>query len=118
MKKMKCCEYDLWCHIHNTLFSLQLNNEANKPVLNYRKAEKLCKFKNTLAFWPHSYVMRKMNCCEYGPRYCIHNNLFSSQLISGPNKQECYITKGWKGFARDKNSSLLGPFAISKLPRK
>ncbi len=27
----------------------------------------------------------------------IHNTLFSSQLMNGPNKLECYITPGWKG---------------------
>ncbi len=27
---------------------------------------------------------------------CVHNALFSSQLSNGPNKQEFYITLGWK----------------------
>jgi hypothetical protein len=29
---------------------------------------------------------------------CIHNNSFSSQVKNEPNKLECYITLGWKGF--------------------
>ncbi len=29
--------------------------------------------------------------------------------MNGPNKLECYITLGWKGFASDKHFSLLSP---------
>ncbi len=32
------------------------------------------------------------------PERCIHNASFSSKLTHGPNKLECYITLGWKGF--------------------
>jgi hypothetical protein len=39
----------------------------------------------------------------------IQNTSFSSSLMVGPNKLECYITLGWKGL-KWTNASLLGPF--------
>jgi len=38
-----------------------------------------------------------MKCCEYSPRSCIHNILFSLLMMYQSNKLECYITLGWKG---------------------
>jgi hypothetical protein len=28
---------------------------------------------NSQAYWAHLEVIKKMKCCEYGPRYHIHN---------------------------------------------
>jgi hypothetical protein len=41
---------------------------------------------NTLAYWAHSSVMKKMKSCEGGPRGCIHTTPFSLQLMIGPKK--------------------------------
>jgi hypothetical protein len=40
----------------------------------------------------------------------IYNTSFSLLLVNGPNKLECYITLGWKGFPDTKPSSLSGSF--------
>ncbi len=36
-----------------------------------------CQGKNTLAYWTHLQVRKKLMCCEYGPRGRIQNTLFS-----------------------------------------
>jgi hypothetical protein len=43
----------------------------------------------------------------------IHNALFSSSLMVGPNKPECYITLGLKGL-KWTNARLLGPLVSSE----
>jgi hypothetical protein len=52
---------------------------------------------NSLVYWAHSYVTKKIECCDYDPRDLIHNPSFYLWLINGPNKQECYIILGLKG---------------------
>ncbi len=38
-----------------------------------QKAGRTCKEKNTVAYWAHLYITKKMNCCEYDPRYqCLY----------------------------------------------
>jgi len=54
--------------------------------------------------------MKKMKCCEYGPRDFIHKNFgFLVAYMNGSNKLECYTTLGLKGKPA-KNSNLLDPF--------
>jgi hypothetical protein len=53
--------------------------------------------------------MKKIKCCEYGPRSHFLNILFSSELMNGPKKLVLYYT-GKERLAGDKHSSLLGPF--------
>jgi hypothetical protein len=37
-----------------------------------------------------------IKCCEFNSRDRIHNASFSSNLMNGLNKVECYITIDWK----------------------
>ncbi len=60
---------------------------------------------NTLAYWARSQVMMKIKCCEYGPWDSAHKTSFSSKLMDGSKKVECYIAQYWKG--------LLGPNTLS-----
>jgi hypothetical protein len=53
---------------------------------------------STLAYWSHSYVVKKINCCEYNTTGYIHNTSFTSKLINRTYKQECFTILGWKGF--------------------
>ncbi len=41
---------------------------------------------NTLAYWAHSYVAKKIMCCEYQSWGRIQNPSFSSELTEGPDK--------------------------------
>ncbi len=50
------------------------------------------------AYWAHSEVTKKMNCCDYN-----HNTLFSLQLMNGLNKLESYPSLGWKGLPGTNN---------------
>jgi hypothetical protein len=38
-----------------------------------------------------SSVTKKIKCCEYYTRYCIHNTSFSLLFTNGPNRLEFYI---------------------------
>jgi hypothetical protein len=77
MKKIKCCEYQTWDSFHNTLFSSQLMNGANKlELLHYIRLERLASDKHYILFGLFvSYEENK--CCEYQTWHHIHNTLFS-----------------------------------------
>jgi hypothetical protein len=68
---MKCCEYrHLDSEYHNTSFSLQLINGPNKLKGNFAPGKPFQPSVNVniLAYLAHSYVMKKMKCCEYRTR--------------------------------------------------
>jgi hypothetical protein len=51
-------------HILNALFASQLTNGPDKPVFQCTMLERLTK-ENTLAYWAHWKVTKKMKCGEY-----------------------------------------------------
>ncbi len=106
---MKCWDYWPWGSIYDTSFLYQLTNGPNKPEWFTTLCWKGLPGTNNLAYWAHSKVMKKMKCCEYGTWSCIHNASFSSQLTNGPIKPVIHYTM-LERLARDKQSSLLGPF--------
>ena len=55
--------------IYNTLFSLELTNGPNKLKCYITLGWKGLFFTNTLAYWTHLKVMKKVKCCEYDTRY-------------------------------------------------
>ncbi len=70
---MKCCEYGprnqgTWGRIHSTSFSLKFKNEPNKLECYITLGLKGLPLTNTLAYWQHSEVTKKMKCFEYGHR--------------------------------------------------
>ncbi len=66
------------------------------------------KWINTTLFGPFvSYEEKEVMRIQY--LSLIHNTSFSSSLMVGPNKLECYITLGWKGL-KWINTTLLDPF--------
>ncbi len=64
-----CCAISLG-RIHNTSFCSQLTNGSNKLecffLANF-SSPMLC---NTLLYWTHLMVMKRMICCEYDP-WCV-----------------------------------------------
>jgi hypothetical protein len=59
--------------IHNISFSFQPTNGPNKPGFLSLASLSNPVYCNTLAYWAHSYVMKKMKCCECGPRRYLVN---------------------------------------------
>ncbi len=96
MQKMMCCECNSRSLIQNTLFSSHFMNGPNKLECYTTLGWKCLPGPNTVAYCTLLKVTQKMMCCEYDSRSLIHNTLFSSQLMNGPNKLECYTTLGWK----------------------
>jgi hypothetical protein len=80
-------------------------NGPNKLECYITILEKLAK--NRLAYLAHTYITKKIKCCEYSPCDYIHNTSFSSQLMNGPNKLECYITQHWKGLPKTNSLAYL-----------
>jgi len=72
-------------NIHNTSFCLQFTNCPN--ILEYLSLTSLSRLvlSNTLAYFTHSLVTKKIKCCVYSPRDHIHNTSFCSQLTNCPN---------------------------------
>jgi hypothetical protein len=94
--------------IHNALFSSSLMVGPNKLECYITLGWKGLKWTNTTLLGPFvSYEEKEVMRIQY--LSLIHNALFSSSLMVGPNKPECYITLGWKGL-KWTNTSLLGPF--------
>jgi hypothetical protein len=96
-KKMKCCEYVPWDCTHNTWFSSELIIGPIKLECYITLGQIDLVGKNALAFWSYSHVLKKMKRFRYDPWDCTHNTWFSSELIIGPIKLECYITLGQIG---------------------
>ncbi len=96
---MKCFEYGPWDPIQNTLFSLKLANGFDEPKCQITLGWKGLSVTNAVAYWVHSYVTKKMKCCEYGPWDPIQNTSFSLKLVNGFDKPEHIITLGWKGLS-------------------
>jgi len=92
MKKTNCCIYWPRIFLRYTLF-LHVHWWLNKQVTKlFCSAYEVCK-DNVLP----SVAIFITPCF-------LHN------LQNGPTKLKCYISQGWKGFARNNPSSLLGPF--------
>jgi hypothetical protein len=68
---------------------------------------------NTLAYWAHSKVTKKIKHCEYGTSVHIHNAEFSSELTNGSNNLVFHYNRMRK-LARDEHSRLSGPFESYK----
>jgi hypothetical protein len=107
-KKIKRCEYGTSVHIHNAEFPSELTNGHDKlvfPTIGWKGLSGT----NTLAYWAHSKVTKKMKCCEYGTRVHIHKASFSSQLTNGSDKL-AFPNNGLERLAKNGHSSLSGPF--------
>ncbi len=53
-KKMKCCEYGPWYHIHNTSFSLSLMNGPKRLECYITLGWKGLQGRNTRSYWAYS----------------------------------------------------------------
>ncbi len=53
-------------HIHNTSFYSKIKNRPNKLECYIALGWKGLLPDNTIAYWAHLYVMKKMKCSEYG----------------------------------------------------
>jgi hypothetical protein len=70
-----------WVCIHNNQFSLQCTNRPNKLTCFITLGWKGLQETNTLAYWAHLNITKKMKCREYGP--CVIK-LFTAVIISVP----------------------------------
>jgi hypothetical protein len=52
---------------HKSSFSSKLTSKPNKLEVFYVASLSSIVKCNALAYWAHSYVTKKMECCEYGP---------------------------------------------------
>ncbi len=77
-------------------------------VLHYTRLEKIAGT-NTLTYWDHLQVAKKMKCCKYSTSCFIHNTYFL-QLMKSPNKREYYIRIGWKGLPGTNTKAYLADF--------
>jgi hypothetical protein len=59
--------------IHNTSIALKLKNGSNKLEWLLVASDSSLLLCNTVAYWPHSKVTKKMKFCENGNRECIYN---------------------------------------------
>ncbi len=76
-KKMKCCEYNPWVHIHNTLYSSQFTNGPKQVDCYIILGQKNFLWTNTLGYSIHVEVVKTFKFCEYGPWVHIYNTSFS-----------------------------------------
>ncbi len=84
--------------VFKTLFSSKLMNGPNELDYYITLNWKSLPGANTVAYWTHSFVKKKMNLIEYSPGWEFTRLFFSSQLTNGPNKLQYYITLGLKSF--------------------
>jgi hypothetical protein len=93
--------------------NIKLMNQPNKLEMLHNIGLSNIKHLNTLTYWSNLSVTKKIKCCEYGPRGCIHNTPFSSKLINVNKKLVLYCTR-LKRPPRIKHFSLSGKFVNYK----
>ncbi len=91
-----------------------MNGTKKARLLHYNRLEQFDRDKH-LSLWGYSYITKKMKCCKCWPKNHVYITLFYYQLTNRPNKQEYYITLGWKGLPGTNTSAY---WAIHKLLRK
>ncbi len=95
LKKIKCCEYINWSHIHNS-FSLELTNGPNKLDCHITVDWKCLSGTNTLAYWTLiSYTKYKVLLIQSLESYSQHFIFFITYKLA-LNKLDCHITVDWK----------------------
>jgi hypothetical protein len=96
-KKVKCCEYNFRVVFTtiNLLYNIQMGPIS---LCNITLVCKDFPGTNILAYCAHLQVRKELKCCKYNFRGCIQNTWFTLQLRTGPSKQKCNITLGWKFF--------------------
>ncbi len=60
-------------------------------------------------------VTKKIKCCEYNLKDCIHNISFSLWHKNGSSKLQCYITIGLKNLPK---TNTLAYYALLKVAKK